>query len=264
MSTKRTYKIETSSIVVIKTITKSELNQSESSLLSMIKEKITRIKPHLTSCKIALMGHIIVIQDELGIATDIEEVLKAYGMKITRIINENNVGNKGNTYLATDELLQLFELLQGGQKSIDQLFNSIYQIDEDLKNIVVKQSNIQRLKLEFENLNGLKENPFIKELIDLAKKNLEVTVNKIEQAMITEYDGRSISKKIISSQSSEDNYVKAEIKLRDNIHFVNSNHLTNIIEGTTKSLEIRARKMGYVVAKKKNGENIQLVLVRGR
>ena len=264
MSTKRTYKIETSSIVVIKTIVKTELDHLESSLITMIEEKISRMKPHLSSCKIALIDHIIVIQDELGIFTDIEELMKSYGMNVIKIENEKNIDVKGNTYIATDELLELFELIQGSKESLYRLFSSIYHMDTDLKYNIGSQVNIYKPKLQIENLKDLKENQFIKEMISTVKQNQEVKVIKTEQAMVTDYDGITISKTIISSHSNEKDIISVEKKLRDTIQSVNTNHLGNIVQGTTKSLEIRAKKLGYVVTKKKNGENIQLVLVRER
>jgi len=230
----------------------------------MIQEKMTRIRPHLSSCKFSLLGSFIAIHDELGIITDIEELIQAYGMKSVKLINENFNHIKGNVYIITDELMQLFDVVKGDANSISELLSKIYIEDVDLKNIIQLYDYIKTTQQITNEFKSLSDNQYLNKMINSIHQNKTIKIEKVEQSIVREYDGNIISSEVISSRSDEKEYLHAERELRDAIQKTNTNHKSNIVQGTTKSIEIRAKKLGYSVIKKKNDEIIQLVLVRGR
>ena len=178
--------------------------------------------------------------------------------------NQENSDLKGNVYLVSDDLLQLFDLIRGNKQLLRNAISSIYQLNSDLKNEASIFDSAMQDQLTIDNVSDFYSNQKLKEMIVAARNNQEIRIKTTERSRITDYDGRTISKTIVSTISNEEKYKEIEDKFRKHIENINTNHQKNIVKGTTKSLEIRAKKLGYIVTKKKNGENIQLVLVRSR
>ena len=228
MSTKRTYIIETSNIVVIKTICKKELEDIESSLTTMIYEKLSRLKSHLSSCEVTLIDSIMVIQDKLGIVSEIKEVIEAYGMKIIKIENQEKSDLKGNVYVVSDELLQLFDLILGNNQLLRDAFSSIYHLNIDLINGASNFKSAMLDRLTIDNVSDFSSNQKLKEMIDAARNDKEIRIKTTERSRITDYDGRTISKAIVSTTSDEEKYKEIEDKFRKHIESINTNHQKNI------------------------------------
>lgn len=265
MSTKRTYNIESHSMVIIKTISTSELHELETSLLEMIQEKVSKISHHLSSSHVTYSDSILVVHDELGINSDITEIMNAYGYRVHHIQEQSNVSSKGKMYVITDELIQMYHLIQADSKKLEKvmsIFNhQSLDLSKSLKFINFKSKEIQSLLQDHQDL---KNSQHFHQVINSIRNNQEIKIEKTDLTNVTEYDGRIISKRLISSSSEQSQFDRVTDQFKKLILEMNKNHQSNVVHGTTKSLEVRAKKLGYIVSKKQTGDNIQLVLVRGR
>ena len=263
MSTRRTYMIEVKKVKIIKSFTLEEIIEMEDSLLNMIREKFNRLKSLLSSCKVSFKDSCLIIQDDLGIVTDLKSILESFGINARDLINENHKDIKGKVYFAKDELIDFFLLIMGEQKKIKGLIDEFFvksDINDELYSYYINQLSIDN----FKNINDLEKNTFFNKMIQSIRHGKSLEIQYIDTQQITEYEGITIDNRVIKTNSDEDKYKEVEDKLKKIAHKISSNHKVNLVEGTTKSLELKAKKMGYSVIKKKNGEEVQLVLVRGR
>ena len=255
MSTVRTYTINVTSMVEIQILNKLEIEKIVSDSIKMIIEKITRFKNHLSSCSYDFVNNCLIVYDELNIVNDIEDLLKTYGMMTRKVISQKG----GSLYLISDPLLEIlrilnynpYELLKN-ELSFDNSIHTLIKDEDVFEKLISKEGSM------------LIKNIRLKELIDKAKSNEKMTIKKTDLIRVEERDGYTQSQKVVSTTSLENEYKIALKDLNGFIGEIDKSHKMNIVNGTTKSLELKAKKMGYSVEKKIVEDKVQLVLVRSR
>ena len=257
MSTVRTYKVEVTRTVILKVISREEIDKTIKSLSAMFIEKIDRLKNHLTSCTLSVYNNHLIIFDEFSITKDLEEIIEAYGMKIHKL----EIGNK-KAYLVNDSILEVLKLLDF---DISNLLEKYGNYSEELIDKINKQKLDEITKESNSNdYMSLITNKHLNESIRKALNNEVLQVNKIDTILKSSRDNRELFSKLESTKSDEHLYVKAIEKLNDFVESININHKKNIVNGTTRSIESRAKSMGYDVKQRVVEDKIQLVLVRSR
>ena len=257
MSTIRTYKVEVTRTVILKVINKEEIDKMIKSLSAMLVEKFDRLKNNLTSCTLSAYNNHLVILDELSITKDLEKIVEAYGMKI----HEFEIENK-KAYLISDPILEILKLLDF---DISNLLKNYGNYSEQFIKRIKKHELDEIIKKSSSNeYLSLVTNNYLIESIKKALNNEDLQVEKIDTILKRSQDGREFDSRLESTKSDEHLYVKAIDKLNNYVESVNKKHKENIVNGTTKSIESRAKSMGYNVEQRVVEDKIQLVLVRSR
>ncbi|HOI47003.1 MAG TPA: hypothetical protein PLR26_04660 [Bacilli bacterium] len=261
MSTRRQYVIETVQVIEVTSITKQEIEEIKSNLIDMIVEAFKRLSSHLTACRISYVDNVLVLHDELGVVPELEQILESYGMRYTKL--NDNTFIKGHTYLATNDLLSFYEMIKGDFTQVNKTLDNLFGVDHELAKKLINSQDINKLKLK-NPYQQLDSNPLFHDILEAAIKNERLKIDQVNQKRITTYDGRVINEEVVSSQSNYDQYQMLQNEFNEKLMKINISHKKNIVEGTTKSLEIRAKKMGYHVSRTTNNDQVQLILVRER
>jgi hypothetical protein len=257
MSTVRTYKVEVTRTVILKVINKVEIDKMIKSLSAMLVEKTDRLKNHLTSCTLTVYNNQLVILDELSITKDLEKIAEAYGMKIHKF----EIDNK-KAYVISDPILEILKLLDF---DISNLLSYYGNYSEKLMKKINKQQLDEIIKESNSNeYLSLVTNKYLNESINKALNNEVLQVEKIDTILKRSQDGRELDSRLEGTKSDEHLYVKAIGELNNFVESINKKHKENIVNGTTRSIESRAKSMGYNVEQRMVEDKIQLVLVRSR
>ncbi|MGD9679118.1 MAG: hypothetical protein AB7V16_12315 [Vulcanibacillus sp.] len=257
MSTVRTYKINVTSTVILKVINKEEIEKMIKNLKNMVREKTDRLNNHLTSCSVSTYNNCIVIMDELNIVKDIDKIAEAYGMICQRM----NIDKK-TVYVFNDPILEVLKLLKFDIKS---LYDNKSNYTEKLLEKVGKQKLDDVIEtIKSADYKPLLANKYLNESINKALNNEKLEVEKVVTKLIRNRDGMKLDSRIESVKSDEHLYLSAIKDLNNTVESINKNHKENVVKGTTKSIEVRAKSMGYTVEQKIIENKVQLVLVRSR
>jgi len=150
---------------------------------------------------------------------------------------------KGKNYIVSDELFEIARLLK-----IDDILNK-NQATEDILTII--SNNLVASK--FENLAPI---------LEAIKKNGSYEI--IQKELVEEIwqDGRLLNAQTIKKYSIETELKDALTKFSNKVQSLVNSSNKFMQEGTIELLCSRAKQMGYSVKKERNGEDVQLVLVR--
>ena len=225
----------------IDTLSKQEIIMLEDSVKECISQKLIKLDVLLKNVNTYYANDTLLINDKYGVLTDVEQIISAFGMSIKKI----NCNLKGRNYIVTDELIELASMLNC-ENIIE---GESTQVSDEILAIILENS-IQQKESN------------LKKILQKIKRTGSYEITQKELIEETWLDGRLLSSQTIEKYSEE----KTVKSLLDNFakkaqNIVNSNN-KHMQEGTTELLCSRAKQMGYTVKKEKQGEEIQLVLVR--
>lgn len=225
----------------IDTLSKQELIMLEDSIKECITQKLIKLDILLKNVNTYYANGILLINDRYGVLTDIEQIISAFGMNIKKI----NCNLKGKNYIITDELIELASMLN----CENVIESKTTQVSDEILAIIL------------ENYIQQKESN-LKEILQKIRRTGSYDITQKELIEETWEDGRLLSSQTIEKHS-EEKTVKSLLEgfAKKAQNTVNSNN-KHMQEGTTELLCSRAKQMGYTVKKEKQGEEIQLVLVR--
>jgi hypothetical protein len=230
------------------------------SLLSIVAEKFKRLNNAVCPCAISLIGQNLFIWDEYGVIPDIEEILKAFGMQFERITLPRL---KGRAYQVSDSIFELLSLIDGFDKA-SETATDIFKADEEFQ-IALRKAVGGALTLKQTNeFDILTANAFIKEVFAAALFGRSVTARQEDTYKETYEDGRLVNRVKSETRSNEIGFRNAIGILNKVLDAYSAQHKQHMVNGTTATVESRARKMGYSVQKKQVGQAVELILVRNR
>lgn len=259
MSTCRKYTIKKTEVVPIVTLTEKELAITITQLINMEIEKLKKLSPHFEGSHVNLIGSKLVIVDELGLLSssqnDIEAVLQAYGYHLE---TKRSDYQKGQILRLSDSILDMLSLLSKDNRLLRDNINEILRLDDTL---ISDSFNLDfSVQPAIKELNQVFQNQFLRQII--AALHQKTTINANQTTIIEKYTNSKQSR-VIGVQFDDKDYRNAHELLKTSLKQINDQHLMNLVEGATKSIELRARKMGYVVKKViKENQTVELVLVR--
>ena len=254
MSTRRTYRITTTTTVLIKTMTKIEIDECIEALKQMIVEKINKVSRFLEGCKYQIINNILILQDNLGIHKETKQILDDYGFIVKEVVDETT---KGKVYIITDEIIMALHLL-----------SNIIDINvKDLLNISTAQtaeidlpSAIESILIQFNNVrNKVFDNPLVPKILKAAYHDESIEVQHLKY--IERYEDRR-PERVIKTLNEDANYNAAKNDFNRYIENLQTDHKNHMIKGATTSIEVQAKKMGYTVKKVLKETEIELVLIR--
>lgn len=101
-------------------------------------------------------------------------------------------------------------------------------------------------------------------MIESAKRGEAFTISETEkiERRIETTTGKEVSRKSLGLSGESKPYINALNLFNLALQEFNTLNKSNMINGTVAMVETRAKKMGYTVQKKQNGQQLELVLVR--
>ena len=239
MSCKRKIQAWKEVSVKVDTLNQENIAQIENSVKECILQKLSKLDTILKNVNTYYYHGNIFINDRYGVLRDLEQIITAFGMNIKKI----DCSLKGKNYIVSDELFEIARLLK-----IDDILNK-NQVTEDILTII--SNNLVASK--FENLAPI---------LEAIKKNGSYEI--IQKELVEEIwqDGRLLNAQTIKKYSIETELKDTLTKFSNKVQSLVNSSNKFMQEGTTELLCSRAKQMGYSVRKERNGEEVQLVLVR--
>lgn len=110
----------------------------------------------------------------------------------------------------------------------------------------------------------LNSDTYLLQMIESAKRGEAFTISETEkiERRIETTTGKEVSRKSLGLSGESKPYINALNHFNLALQEFNTLNKSNMINGTVAMVETRAKKMGYTVQKKQNGQQLELVLVR--
>ena len=228
----------------ITTISKTELEQIREMAIYASNQKLQKLNIVLQNMSVYVCDDTLLVNDKYNICPELIKISKALGLDIKLI--ECNL--KGKSYIINDKLTNLI-------KAID----STYNYEECVSNIkIIKEVKelIQNNKFTYNTNSSLSR--YLHEIV----RNGKLTIEGTQKIISTYEDGRLVGQEKQDIISNKDEINKTLTKFLFETSEVLKTANDNLRDGTAELLYSRARQMGYAVEESRNGDKIELVLVR--
>lgn len=229
--------------IKIDVFTTQTLQNLEQTLCNIIKQRLEKINLLIKDMNVFYYDDCLIINDRYKICSDLEKVAKAFGF----VIKEVKCGLRGSTYIMTDPLIEL--LHQIGVNSGVLRVAANQTINQGVVDLVDKTL----LKQPDEALLAMMENIWT---------NGQYIDKKTRQGSVT-LDGGYVLRRSVGPWDVDEDKLKSILTtfsttVERRVAATNK----EMVAGTTQLIHYRARQMGYAVEEKRNGKEVQLVLVR--
>lgn len=237
--------VEESKLVEIEidAITKSDLLEIEKAAIQALRQKLYKLSVVLKNLDVYCCDNTLLVNDRYGICKDLQEIVEAFGMRITPI----ECGLRGKSYLIRDDLVTLISTINPNF-SLNEFANKT--LTNELHTAIKKTASPYSVD---------------QTLAEIFKTILGTGCYTItgQQTVTTTYEDGIMTEQILGEIVSDSNRITAKLKTymqATSSSLKNANE--NLRDGTVKLLYSRARQMGYAVKEERKGTQVQLVLVR--
>ena len=225
-------------------ITRESLQELEKSVCSVIKQRLEKLNLLIKDMNVFYYNDHLIVNDRYKICAELEKIAKAFGFRIERL----ECVMRGVTYILTDPLLEM-----------------LHQIGahDDMLNSVSNQSTTQEVEeLVYENTMLKGSDTGLLEMINNIRTN-GVYVGAKGRTVSETRDGNILLSRSEGDWNVDENGLKSLLTsfataAQKQVFATNK----EMVAGTTQLIHYRARQMGYAVEEKRNGKEVQLVLVR--
>ena len=229
--------------VTIDCIDKNTVCEIENAAICAVKQKLDKLNIIFKNLNVYCHKNTLLVNDRYGTSRDLEEIASAFGLNIQAV----ECGLRGKSYILQDSLTKLICATQPSF-SIAEYANN--KITPELISVIEKNR-----------LQGAAESD-ISEILREIKTKGYYSVNGKQKVTTVYYEGSMIEQNLGEIVSDE-----AKISARLNGYAAEAKSAVskandNLRDGTVKLLYHRARQMGYAVKEERNGNQVQLVLVR--
>ncbi len=223
--------------------TTQTLQNLEQTLCNIIKQRLEKINLLIKDMNVFYYDDCLIINDRYKICSELEKVAKAFGF----VIKEVKCGLRGSTYIMTDPLIELFHQIGVNSGVLGVAANQT--INQEIVDLVDKTL----LKQPDEELLAMMKN---------IRANGQYVDKKTRHVSVT-HDGGWVLSRSEGAWDVDEQALKSRLtKFAENVEERVSATNKEMVAGTTQLIHYRARQMGYAVEEKRNGKEVQLVLVR--
>ena len=225
-------------------ITRESLQELEKSVCNMIKQRLEKLNLLIKDMNVFYHEDHLIVNDRYKICGELEKIAKAFGFRIERL----ECAMRGVSYILTDPLIETLRQIGVSDDVLSEAANqsTTQEIAELIyKNAMLKASNAGLLDM----INNIRENGVY---VSAKKRSVSETtdgnilLSRSEGAW--DVDENGLKSRLTSFAAMVQNQISATSK--------------EMVAGTTQLIHYRARQMGYAVEEKRNGKEVQLVLVR--
>ena len=223
---------------------KQDIIDLEDAIVCALNQKLDRLALLVKGCNVYNLDGNILINDAYNVATSVMPLIKALGLKV----KELDCSLKGKSYLVSDELLSTLRNFAKDYNFGDKISNS--SLTEVTKDIILK--NKFEIDLNYKILDmvlNIKQNG---SYLELAKQ--EITTDYKDNKFVSELKGDIIS---------NGNSIMEELaNIFGNVKAILEDTNNKLRDATASIISYRAKQMGYSIKEVKNGDKIELELVR--
>ena len=223
--------------------TTQTLQNLEQTLCNIIKQRLEKINLLIKDMNVWHYRDHLIINDRYKVCTELERIAKAFGFAIREV----KCGLRGTTYVMTDPLIEILHQIGVNSGELAGVANQ--KIDQEYADLIdrglLMQSDDDLLTM---------------------MKNIRVNgqyVNKKTRSVSETRDGHILLSRSESAWDMDEQALKSRLtKFAEDVEKRVSATNKEMVAGTTQLIHYRARQMGYAVEEKRNGKEVQLVLVR--
>ncbi|MDE6667590.1 MAG: hypothetical protein K2K38_04490 [Clostridia bacterium] len=243
MSARTTVESFTPIEIKITCIDKKSVCEIEEAAICAVKQKLDKLNIIFKNLSVYCHDNLLLINDRYGICKDLEEIASAFGLNVQAV----QCGLRGKSYIVEEPLIKLINATNS-LFSVSNYANS--QITSELISVIEKSKTQANVKSD------------VSEILKEIKEKGYYSLNG-KQKVTSVYDDAGLIKQEFGEIVSDEAQLSARLKnymteAKSTINKANE----NLRDGTAKLLYSRARQMGYAVQEERNGNQVQLVLVR--
>lgn len=243
MSARTTVESFTPIEIKITCIDKKSVCEIEEAAICAVKQKLDKLNIIFKNLSVYCHDNLLLINDRYGICKDLKEIACAFGLNVQAV----ECGLRGKSYIVEEPLIKLINATNP-LFSVSHYANS--QITSELISVIEKNKTQANVKSD------------VSEILKEIKAKGYYSLNG-KQKVTSEYDDGGLIKQEFGEIISDEAQLSARLKnymteAKSTINKANE----NLRDGTAKLLYSRARQMGYAVQEERNGNQVQLVLVR--
>ena len=216
----------------------------EDSLILALEQKLNKLNIVVKNFNVYVKDGMILVNDSYNMCPELITLSESLGFKIKKL----ETSLKGKTYLISDDIVDTLRQ-----------FNRDYNFKSKIAN---KEVDAQVEKIIDENkFNFIVDNKILDMISNIKENGVYLEIAK--QEIITNYkDDKFVSRELGDVISNKDSIKEEFLKLSNKTQEMINNTNSKLKEGTSQIIKYRAKQMGYSIEEVRNGNEIQLVLVR--
>jgi hypothetical protein len=216
----------------------------EDSLILALEQKLNKLNIVVKNFNVYVKDGMILVNDSYNMCPELITLSESLGFKIKKL----ETSLKGKTYLISDDIVDTLRQ-----------FNRDYNFKSKIAN---KEVDAQVEKIIDENkFNFIVDNKILGMISNIKENGVYLEIAK--QEIITNYkDDKFVSRELGDVISNKDSIKEEFLKLSNKTQEMINNTNSKLKEGTSQIIKYRAKQMGYSIEEVRNGNEIQLVLVR--
>lgn len=229
--------------IKIDCVSKQFLEEIESQAKKALEQKLTKLNLILKNLNVYCHNNTLLVNDRYGVCKDIGEIVSAFGMQIAPV----ECGLRGKSYIIQDGLVALISTI-----------NPTYKIT-DIANCNLTQELISVIE------NAAKPYSINNSLTEIFASIIQTGSYSVigQQKVTIDYIGSEVISETFGEIVSDSKQVTSMLqKYMSDARATLSKANENLRDGTVKLLRNRAKQMGYAIEEKRQGTEVQLVLVR--
>ena len=216
----------------------------EDSLILALEQKLNKLNIVVKNFNVYVKDGMILVNDSYNMCPELITLSESLGFKIKKL----ETSLKGQTYLISDDIVDTLKQFDRKYDFKSKIANK--EIDSQIEKIINENK-----------FNFIVDNKILDMILNVKENGVYLEIAK--QEIITNYkDDKFVSSErgdIISNKDSiKEEFLKLSNKTQEMINNTNS----KLKEGTSQIIKYRAKQMGYSIEEVRNGNEIQLVLVR--
>ena len=228
----------------ITTISKKELIQIQEMAKYASNQKLQKLNILLKNMSVFLHDNTLLVNDRYNICPDLINIAKVLGLEIKEV----NCELRGKNYIISDKLTNLIRTIDSSYSYGDCAKNN--EITAEIKEVI--STNKYNTIVDFE----------LSSFLHQIMKDGKLTITGSQQITSTYEDGILINEEKQEIVSNKDEVTQKLKTFLSQTSDILQNANDNLRDGTAELLYSRARQMGYAVEESRNGDKIELVLVR--
>ena len=225
-------------------ITTQTLQALEQAVCNVMKQRLEKLGLLIQNMNVSYFQDHLIINDRYKICKELVQIARAFGF----VIEEVACGMRGATYVLTDPLIELMR----------QIGVSNYNVLSTVANTQIKAEHMALTERQLLKEHDLELLSLIANIrrngMYISQKTQFVSVTTDGPVVLDYYEGEwDVDEQTLHRRLKE-------FAEESEAHIAAANG--EMVAGTTQLIKYRARQMGYAVEEKKNGKEVQLVLVR--
>lgn len=216
----------------------------EDSLILALEQKLNKLNIVVKNFNVYVKDGMILVNDSYNMCPELITLAESLGFKVKKL----ETSLKGQTYLISDEIVDTLKQFDRNYDFKSKIANR--EVDSQIEKIINENK-----------FNFIIDNKILDMILNVKENGVYLEMAK--QEIITNYkDDKFVSSELGNIISNKESIKEEFLKLSNKTQEMINNTNSKLKEGTSQIIKYRAKQMGYSIEEVRNGNEIQLVLVR--